>query len=344
LKDIDGVFLATGDHQHAPLLPRVIKAGKDCYCEKPMAIKLHHAKAAYKAVKESKQVVQVGTQGVSDPNTYAAQAAVRSGVLGKITKVDIMANYWGPRWHGRPEVKQIKEEDTDWRAWLIDRPYRPFDPQLYFEYRIYRDFAAGIAGQWMCHNTAAVQTIMDVTFPKSVVARGGNYVWKDGREIWDTYHALVEYPGEFVFSYCCNHGSDYPWYHRYYGLNGTLEAVTGEFFPAYRITGVGGGNLPTPENVAQEKREAYSGTGFRVNRDRIREDKQLEPVGGTPGVNGNVRNWLECIRSRKTPHADILSGYAHSVTTIMCTESEATGKVVYWDAKRERITSEPPGA
>ena len=76
---------------------------------------------------------------------------IAKGALGRISKVEIVWNYHGPRWRGRPEVKQIREQDTDWRRWLLSKPYRPFDPRMYFEFRLYRDFSSGIPDQWMCH-------------------------------------------------------------------------------------------------------------------------------------------------------------------------------------------------
>src|SRR5262249_18949447 len=151
LKDIDAVVISTADFQHATHLTMAAEAGKDAYCEKPMANVLEEAKAARDAVRTRKLVVQVGTQHRSEPYQAAARQHVVSGELGQISKVEIVWNYHGPRWRGRPEVKQIREAETDWRRWLLTKPYRPFDPQQYFEFRLYRDFSSGIPDQWMTH-------------------------------------------------------------------------------------------------------------------------------------------------------------------------------------------------
>jgi predicted dehydrogenase len=322
-----------------------MKAGKGCYCEKPMAVILEHAKRAYHAVKNSKQVVQIGTQVLSSPTSFGARRAVQSGILGKISKIDMFASYWGPRWRGREEVKMIREQDTDWKAWILDRPYRPFDPVLYFEYRIYKDFAAGIAGQWMSHNIAEVGMIMGSTMPSCIHTMGGNYVWKDGREVSDTYHCLIKYPAEFNVSYSCNFGNNFGDYLRFYGLNGTMEKVSGGMESGqYVISGTGGGGEPTPENEEKARKQAGSGMEFRVNKNRIREKKNIEGEGGVPGDDGHMENFLDCMRSRKEPNASILSGYVHSVICIMAHLSDLSGKPFYWDAKREEIVDAQPKA
>jgi len=111
-------------------------AGKDAYCEKPMGNDLTDLKAARSAVVGQKRVVQVGTQHRSELYPRAAHDLVRTGALGEVSKIEIEWNFHGPRWRGRPEVTQIREQDTDWRRWLMNRPGRAFDPQLYFEYRL----------------------------------------------------------------------------------------------------------------------------------------------------------------------------------------------------------------
>ena len=194
LKDVDAVIISTADFQHAPMLKLAADAGKDAYCEKPMANVLDEAKAARDTVRSRRIVAQIGTQHRSEPYQIAAKQLIASGALGDITKVEIVWNYHGPRWRGRPEVAQIKEHETDWKRWLLDKPYRPFDPRAYFEFRLYRDFSSGIPDQWMSHGIDLVHYFLDDPFPKSVVAMGGVFAWPDGRENPDTFHALLEYP------------------------------------------------------------------------------------------------------------------------------------------------------
>ncbi len=313
-KDIDAVMIATPDHQHARQLVQAIKAGKDVFLEKPMGNVLSELKAAYRIARASRQVVQLGTQGMSTGNYQAARAFVRSGKLGTITRVSHEGSFNGPRWRPIPAVKEIREADTDWKAWLMGRRSRAFDPQLYFEFRLYREFSNGICDQWLTHAVAGVHHVMDDHFPVSVVASGGVMLYKDGRENPDTFHASFVYPRGFLFDYAAMFGNDYPGHIRYYGQNGTIERGTGEG-AGYLVRPLGGGTRP----------------------EKIKEEIALPPVNPV----NHVQNWLECLRTRQTPNADLLSGYAHSVASMMAFRAEVTGKRIYWDAKREEIVDHP---
>src|SRR5580658_2442125 len=231
MKDVDGVLISTPEHSHSPILKMAVEAGKDVYVEKPMGNVLAEAKAARDAVRQSKHIVQVGTQHRSEPYPRAAHDLVQTGVLGDVSKVEVEWNYHGPRWRGREQVKQIREEDTDWRKWLMNKPYRPFDPQLYFEFRLYREFSSGIPDQWMSHGIDLVHWFMNDNFPRSVVAHGGVLEWHDGRQNADTFQALLEYPKGFLVSYTTSFGNDAPSFSRFMGKKATLINIGGEGSP-----------------------------------------------------------------------------------------------------------------
>jgi predicted dehydrogenase len=130
LKDVDAVLISTGDFQHAPILKLAVEAGKDAYCEKPFANVLDEAKAARDTVLSSDRIVQIGTQHRSEPYQIAVRDLICTRALGDVSKVEIEWNYHGPRWRGRREVNEIREEDTDWRKWLLSKPYRRSIPGL----------------------------------------------------------------------------------------------------------------------------------------------------------------------------------------------------------------------
>lgn len=166
--NVDAVLISTPEHSHSLLLKMVAEAGKDAYCEKPMGNVLAEVQAARDAVLSRKNlVVQIGTQHRSEPYQVRVRDLIREGAVGDVTKYEIAWNYHGPRWRGRSEVKKIQEKDTDWRAWLMNKPYRPFDPQLYFEYRLYKDFSSGIADQWLSHGIDLCHFFMGETHPES---------------------------------------------------------------------------------------------------------------------------------------------------------------------------------
>src|SRR5258708_31370690 len=125
------------------------EGGKEGYWEKGMGNVLEEVKAARDAVVARNLIVQIGTQHRSEPYQIAVRDLIRSGVLGEVSKYEIEWNYHGPRWRGRPEVKMIREQDTDWDACLINKPNRPFDPQICFEFRLYKEFSSGISDQSM---------------------------------------------------------------------------------------------------------------------------------------------------------------------------------------------------
>src|SRR5262245_18513327 len=147
--ELDAVMIATGDHQHARVLAEVVRAGKDCYGVKPMANTVEDAKLARDTVLASKQVVQMGSQWLSCPYQNRVPEIIRSGKLGKIGSISQSGNYNGPRWHVPKEedIAAIREKHTDWKRWLLGRSDRPFDPRLYFEFRIFKDFSGGITDQ-----------------------------------------------------------------------------------------------------------------------------------------------------------------------------------------------------
>jgi predicted dehydrogenase len=250
-KDIDGVMIATGDFQHAKLCTEVVRAGKDCYVEKPFANVLSEAKEARDTVKASKQVVQVGSQHRSEPYQLAVRDIIRSGRIGDIVHIEQEWNVNEERWRfvemdtgNSPEMEQdrgmqwkqllldrqskLREEDTDWKRWLLGKPHRPFDPHLYLEFRLYKDYSGGIFDQWMSHGSDLIHLWTDETYPESVVANGGVYAWKDGRQNPDTCVAAVTYPKGFLYTYKTVFGNSFRSFSRIQGRDGTVANYGGE--------------------------------------------------------------------------------------------------------------------
>src|SRR5579863_4187479 len=257
--DIDGVMIATGDFQHAKLCVDVVKAGKDCYVEKPFANVLAEAKEARDCAKESKQVVQVGTQHRSQAYPLAVRDLIRSGRIGEIVHIEQEWNVNEERWRWVPwdtgssremlmDTKQewnqwlderkskLREQDTDWKRWLLGKPYRPFDPHTYLEFRLYKDFSSGIFDQWLSHGADLVHLWTDETYPSSVVANGGVFTWKDGRENADTAVAAVTYPKGFLYTFKVNFGKIGRASCRIQGRDGTIENYGGEGASLFTVT------------------------------------------------------------------------------------------------------------
>src|ERR1700759_4305021 len=193
-KTVDAVFISTADFQHARHAIEAVKAGCDAYVEKPFAETMEDNKAALKAIKESGKIVQIGSQRRSGANYHAANDFIRSGKFGPITMVELTWNVNQPgRWR-RPELlKVLKEEDTDWKRWIMNRPYEAFDPRKYLEFRLFWPYSSGLPGQWMSHQIDTVHWFSQLPHPRSASANGGIYAWKDGRKNADTMPVVFDY-------------------------------------------------------------------------------------------------------------------------------------------------------
>jgi predicted dehydrogenase len=343
LKEVDAVMIATGDHQHAKLLDEVVKAGKDCYCEKPMAQDIGEAKLARDTVLNSSQVVQMGSQWVSEPMHRKIREIVRSGRLGQITKIEQCWNDNNHRWHDPedPDVASIREQDTDWSRWLLGKPYEPFDPWKYFEFRIFKNYSGGITSQWMSHGIGLVHFYTDTAIPDTMVAGGGIFGWQDIRENPDTFHALATYEKEnFMYSYSSNYANKFGDHTIIRGKEGTLFAHGGEgsprwfFIPEHL-------DLPAGFDFYKGLEEAVrNGVAEMITVPEF--EGVLPPTSVSDDSKPHLDNWIDCIRNReKKTNGHIMTGYWHSIGIIMATRSYREGKKLYWDRKNEAITESP---
>lgn len=339
MSELDAVMIGTGDFQHAKILAEVVEAGKDCYCEKPMATDVDDAKLARKAVLNSKQIVQMGSQWVSDPIQLKVREIIRSGKLGQITKIEQVWNDNDHRWHvpDDPDVAKIRFEDTDWNRWLCGKPYIPFDPWKYFEFRIFREYSGGITSQWMSHGSGLVHFYTDTSIPDSMVANGGIYGWPDIRQNPDTFQALATYEdAKFMHSYTTNFASKFGDYTAIRGKNGTLFSHGGEgsscwfYIPENQ-------NLPGGFDVFEGLREMIkSGKAEIISTPEY--GMKLGPVNASDNSKFHLDNWIDCIRDRNIiPNGHIHTGFWHSIASIMATQAYRENKKVYWDSVNELI-------
>lgn len=335
LKDIDGVFLSTADFQHALLCAEGVKAGCDVYCEKPFAETMDDAAYALKTVKASDRIVQIGSQRRSGTNYKAAEQFIKSGQFGPITMVELTWNVNQPgRWRRPDLVAKCKEEDLDWKRFLLNRPHEDFDPRKYLEYRLFWPYSSGQPGQWMSHQIDTVHWFTDLKHPRSVVANGGIYTWKDGRRNWDTTTAVFDYgptddPStgfQVVFMSRMNNGDENP-KEIYYSNGGTLNLNT---------------NKITPEGGLRE-REAQA-MGMHANLLPVKDLSEMAikveagaNTGGDPLTSAHVRNFMECMRSRKQPNAPVEAGYYHSIANIMTNAAVRTGGKATFDEKTQQV-------
>ena len=343
MRELDAVMIATGDFQHAKLLAEVVAAGKDCYCEKPLSTDVEDAKLARSAVLGSKQVVQMGSQWVSEPIQKKVRDIVRSGKLGQITKIEQVWNDNGPRWHvpNDPDVAAIREEDTDWKRWLLGKPFCPFDPWKYFEFRIFREYSGGITSQWMSHASGLVHFYTDTSIPDSIVANGGIFGWPDIRQNPDTFQALATYDdAKLLYSYSSSYANAFGDYTCIRGKEGTLFAHGGEgssrwfFIPEHKnLSGGFDFTEGFKEVVKRGKAEVVSIEEYGMNPG---------PVYNSDDSKYHLDNWIDCIRARNPEtNGNIHTGYWNAIASIMATYAYREGKKLYWDRIKEEIVDHP---
>jgi predicted dehydrogenase len=334
-KDIDAVFISTADFQHANHAAEAVKAGVDVYCEKPFAETMEDNRNAYKAIKATDRIVQIGSQRRSGANYKAAADFIQTGKFGPITMVELTWNVNQPgRWRRPDLVAKCKKEDLDWNRYLMNRPYEDFDPRKYLEYRLFWPYSSGLPGQWMSHQIDTVHWFSGLQHPRSVTANGGIYQWKDGRKNWDTITAVFDYgPAndmstgfQVVFMSRMHNGDERPT-EMYYSNGGELNLINNTVSPKGGLTAGFAKAMNMQPNLLPE---------LNLTEQNVKVVASAN-TGADPLTSGHVRNWMECIRSRKTPNAPVEAGYQHSIATIMTNAATKTGAKVTFDEKTQEV-------
>jgi predicted dehydrogenase len=308
-KRVDAVMIASCDHQHTTHLEAVVKAKKDVYCEKPLGMELDRLNAACDAVRKSGVVFQAGTQLRSLSSMTGARKVYQSGILGTVGRIEQCRNGERPYWYEYVK-SDAKAEDVDWAEFLMDRPKRPFNPVEFTGWYGFRDFSAGPVPQLGSHFIDLVHYITGAKFPKSAVCLGGTYTWRDENKFTcpDCVQAVWDYPEGFQVTYSTNFGNGSGNSFKMFGNQGVLDLI----------------NWTAPVLTAE---------GASKNKGVIRGSKPVEDVP-TPD---HFLNWLQCLRSRQTPNADIEAAYRHAVAVIMAVEAFDTGNRQVFDPEKRTM-------
>ncbi|MGH9936303.1 MAG: Gfo/Idh/MocA family protein [Blastocatellia bacterium] len=338
LKNVQAVIIATADHQHALHGVEAARAGRDAYIEKPLANTMADARAILKAVRETKRVIQIGTQRRSAQNTILAKEFIQSGEFGAINSVELSLNANQPgRWRRPKLVEALRREDTDWKRYLMGRAKEEWDPHKYVEFRLYWPYSSGIPCQWMVHQLDALHFITGLQRPRSVIAHGGIYQWRDGRINPDTVTAVFDYgpPDDpsrgFQVVFSSRMGNSMSGNRdMYYSYLGSFDAVNGKITPEGGLTERYAKGKYKPTQLKERTLDIERGSGATANPSAEVDDD----------VVAHMRNWIECIRSRRSPVADIEAGYNHSVALCMTIAAMRSGnRATFDDAKQEVVIS-----
>lgn len=343
LKQVDAVLIATPDHWHA--IPAVLacQAEKDVYLEKPVGHNIREGRLVADAVRKYRRVVEIGIQHRSAPHYRQVQEIIKSGVLGPIHFVRIW-NFVNmhPNGIGKAENSD-PPPGADWDFFLGPAPYVPFNKNRFVNtYRWFWDYGGGLVTDFGVHRFDSMHQVMGVDAPRAVSASGGRFAINDGAETPDVIQVTYEYPG-FVMSYEATllnslgaglrtPGKKYyqakgewdrPHGEAFYGSNGTLfsDRLGYEIFPELKVTS---GPGAVGRNVQIE--------GYRAER---------RDVAGTDRTDLHVKDFIECVRTRRKPVADAEAGHRASAVAHLGNIAYRTGRKLRWDAGTEQILDDP---
>ena len=331
---VDAVIISTADLQHALHCKEAIEAGCDAYVEKPFAETMDDAKEGLRAVESSDKIVQIGSQRRSGKNYHAANQFIKDGKFGDIVYVEMTWNVNQPgRWRRPDEVAALKESDVDWKRFLMNRPYVAFDPRKYLEYRLFWPYSSGIPGQWMSHQIDTVHWFSGLDHPRSVAANGGIYLWKDGRENFDTMTAVFDYgPNDDR-----NKGFQVVYSSRFTNSAGGTKEI-------YYSNG-GELNLKTNKVTPNGGLRERHASAMNMDPNQLDEfnlsDAAAAVTSADTGVDDmtslHMLNWMESVKARKEPNAPARVGYNHSIANIMTTAALRTGEFVTFDEATQQV-------
>jgi predicted dehydrogenase len=318
-KDIDGVIVASPLHIHMRHFLDTLAAGKDLYAEKTMTWSISEAEQCVAAAKKSDRVIQIGLQHESSGALTDSKKWIKDGIVGKVTQVNSWMSRNTP--HGKGQwVRQVPADCTaqnaNWSAFLNGRPDRPFDPFKFINWRLFWEFSGGNVTENLIHQIAWIMSALDLPLPTTASMSGGVFSEKDGREVPDTIALTFEFPTDTVVTWQSTFSnSRYGLGEHFLGSDGTIEHVAG-----------------ATEMVTGKSDEAVHYYPEKANR-----PGGVALTSQTPDQN-HMANWMDCIRTRKTPNAPVDIGYRSAIAAHMANISYRQKQRVTLDAAR----SAPP--
>ena len=310
--DIDAVIVASPLHMHSLHFQDVLSAGKDLYSEKTMTWSIPEAEQCLAAAKKSDRVIQIGLQHQSSGPFVDARKWIADGLVGKVTHVESWMSRNTPRGRGqwvRAVPPDCTEQNVDWKAFLNGRPETRFDPYKFINWRLFWEFSGGNITENMIHQIAWIMSVLDLPLPSAAFMSGGVFSEQDGRQVPDTIAVDLDFPNDVVVTWQSTFSnSRYGLGQRILGSDGTVEYVAG-----------------ANEMVTGRSEERTNYYPEPINR------PQGKPIAGSSPTKDHMENWVECIRSRKTPNAPVELGYRSAVAAHMSNLSYR---------RRQRITLE----
>jgi len=329
--DVDAVVVSTPDHWHALMTILACGAGKDVYVEKPLTLVLREGEWMQKAADAHKRVVQVGTQQRSGKHYKRCAGLIRDGHIGDVRSVR-MASYRNIL-PGFTKPVGDRLSPADWDMWLGPAPFVAYDPgRCLYHFRWFWDYSGGQTTNLLAHHIDTVQWMMDLKPPTRVAAMGGRYSLKGIGETPDVFEALFEYPG-LVATWSSHEiaaaGDDGL---AFYGTKGTLK-----------LSRAGFEIVPELEVPPEEQIPRFSGPRTAPAAPAPRTTPLQE--SGYEQVRDqfvpHVRDFLDCVKSRKAPISDLASSHRASVPCHLANLALRLGRTLRWDDARQDVVGDP---
>jgi predicted dehydrogenase len=316
-KDIDAVIVATPDHWHALITIAACQAGKDVYCEKPLSLTVVEGRKMLDAARKYNRIVQAGSQQRSGAHYARAVKLIQDGGIGEVHR--IRAGYQRNIYPGlKPTALQSGlTGQLDWDMWLGPAPARAFDPfRCIYNFRWFWDYSGGQMTNWGAHHLDIARWIIGAKAPVAVSGAGGRYALKDGGETPDVQEVTYQFPGVVITWTSSEISQGELFTLDIFGTKGMLSLTRGGFRIKPEMASKNGKNLKEP----------------------LMEPLQAD---GTDLVIAHARNFLDCVKTRKKPNADVEEGHLSAVMCHLGNISTRLGRTLRWDADKEQITGDP---
>ena len=332
-KDVQAVVVSTPDHWHALHTMMACAAGKDVYVEKPMTLFVREGRWMTDVAKRHKRIVQVGTQQRSGAHYQKARELVKAQYFGKIHSVRMASFRNVMPGFGRPPAGAAPS-NLDYDLWTGPAPLHPYSPHRgIYHFRWFWDYSGGQMANLGAHSIDIMYWFLNLLGPAAVYSSGGRFALEDDGETPDTQDALFEFPKMTAIwslreaSAGSRGGSGL----EFFGTKGSMIIDRG----GYRV--LADTKVPSENAIPQFQGHPVGGP----QRREAPPEKWIEPLeekgSGAQQFASHVRNFLDCIKSRKEPIAPVEDGHRVSVACHLGNISLRLGRKLKWDAVKETI-------
>ncbi len=343
-KDIDAVIIGTPDHWHKQVAVDAMKAGKDVYCEKPMIHLYADGPQMIEAAHTNKRIIQVGSQRVSSVVYAKAKELLASGAIGKLNMVTARwdRNSSQGAWNYTVPL-DASTETCDWQRFEGTAPKIPFNAERFFQWRKWKDYGSGVAGDLFVHLFSGTHFITGAHGPTRAMATGGLRFWNDGRDVPDVMLGLFDYPEGFNLSLHVNfvNGGEENEGLLFTGSEGTIEirgrSVILSRVPLEKEPGL---TIGTFTDAMQNKiREEYSAKYPKVHPMGAPQAgyERFDAAEGYSDSYDHFRNFFDSVRSRKPVVEDAVFGFRAAGAALLSNLSYEKGTVVHWDPEAMKV-------